>query len=60
MQWIDPALSLLIAAMILWSSWGIVRETLHILLEAAHRAALEYEQAARGGDKRVCGVRERA
>jgi len=33
MQWIDPVLSLLIAFMILYSSWGIVRETLNILLE---------------------------
>ncbi len=33
MQWIDPVLSLVIAGMILWSSWGIVRETLNILLE---------------------------
>jgi cobalt-zinc-cadmium efflux system protein len=33
--WIDPVLSLIIAALILWSSWGIVRETLNILLEGA-------------------------
>lgn len=33
MQWIDPVLSLAIAALILWSSIGIVRETLNILLE---------------------------
>lgn len=32
-NWIDPILSLLIAALILWSSFGIVRETLNILLE---------------------------
>ncbi len=32
-SWIDPVLSLLIAALILWSSVGIVRETLNILLE---------------------------
>jgi cobalt-zinc-cadmium efflux system protein len=32
-NWIDPALSLLIAALILWTSMGIVRETLNILLE---------------------------
>lgn len=31
--WIDPALSVAIAAMIFWSSFGIVRETLNILLE---------------------------
>lgn len=33
LQWIDPVLSLIIAAMIVYSSWGIVRETLNILLE---------------------------
>jgi cobalt-zinc-cadmium efflux system protein len=32
-DWIDPVLSLLIAALILWSSLGIVRESLNILLE---------------------------
>jgi cobalt-zinc-cadmium efflux system protein len=32
-SWIDPALSMAIAAMILWSSIGIVRESLNILLE---------------------------
>jgi cobalt-zinc-cadmium efflux system protein len=37
-QWIDPLLSLLIAAMILWSSLSIVRETLHILLEGTPRS----------------------
>ena len=31
-NWIDPVLSLLIAALILWSSAGIVRESLNILL----------------------------
>jgi cobalt-zinc-cadmium efflux system protein len=35
--WIDPVLSLLIAALILWSSVGIVRETLNILLEGKPR-----------------------
>src|SRR5579863_9396726 len=35
--WIDPALSLVIAALILWSSYGIVRETLNILLEGTPR-----------------------
>jgi cobalt-zinc-cadmium efflux system protein len=35
--WIDPVLSLLIAALIFWSSIGIVRETLNILLEGTPR-----------------------
>jgi cobalt-zinc-cadmium efflux system protein len=38
LQWIDPLLSLVIAAMILASSWSIVRETLHILLEGTPRS----------------------
>jgi cobalt-zinc-cadmium efflux system protein len=36
-MWIDPVLSILIAGMILYSSAGIVRETLHILLEGTPR-----------------------
>ena len=38
LQWIDPVLSLIIAGMILWSSWGIVRETLNILLEGTPKS----------------------
>ena len=34
-SWIDPALSIGISAMVLWSSAGIVRESLNILLEGA-------------------------
>ena len=37
LNWIDPVLSLVIAALILWSSLGIVRETLNILLEGTPR-----------------------
>ena len=37
MTWIDPVLSLIIAAMICWSSVTIVRETLNILLEGTPR-----------------------
>lgn len=33
--WIDPALSIGIACLILWSSLGIIHETLNILLEGA-------------------------
>ncbi|WP_158794879.1 cation diffusion facilitator family transporter [Granulicella sp. L60] len=35
--WIDPLLSIVIAGMILWSSVGIIRETLNILLEGTPR-----------------------
>ena len=33
MFWLDPALGIAIAAMVLWSSMGILRESGHILLE---------------------------
>jgi cobalt-zinc-cadmium efflux system protein len=36
-NWIDPVLSLVIAALILWTSLDIVRETLNILLEGTPR-----------------------
>jgi cobalt-zinc-cadmium efflux system protein len=36
-SWIDPALSIGIACLILWSSLGIIHETLNILLEGAPR-----------------------
>jgi cobalt-zinc-cadmium efflux system protein len=36
-NWIDPALSIGIGCLILWSSLGIIRETLNILLEGTPR-----------------------
>jgi len=36
-NWIDPALSIGIACLIVWSSLGIIRETLNILLEGTPR-----------------------
>lgn len=40
-SWIDPVLSLAIGALILWSSYGIIRESLNILLEGTpHGLAL--------------------
>lgn len=52
--WIDPALSLIIAAMIVWSSWSIVRETLNILLEGTPSAMKL--PAVRGAIAQVPGV----
>jgi len=43
--WIDPALSMAIGALILWSSWEIIRETLNILLEGTPRG-MELERIA--------------
>ncbi len=45
-SWIDPALSFGIGALILWSSYGIIRETLNILLEGIPRG-MEIDAIAR-------------
>jgi len=42
-HWIDPALSIGIGCLILWSSLGIIRETLNILLEGTP-AGISVEQ----------------
>ena len=53
-QWIDAVLSMIIAALIFWSSWGIVRETLHILLEGTP-PSVDLEQL-RSAMRRTPGV----
>ena len=53
-NWIDPVLSLLIAALILWTSFDIVRETLNILLEGTPRGVTLNE--IRSGMEEVEGV----
>lgn len=32
-RWIDPAVSLLVVAVILWSSWGLLRDAVHLSLD---------------------------
>ena len=59
LQWIDPVLSLVIAGMILWSSWGIVRETLNILLEGTPKnVALDDIRSAMGAVAGVANVHD--
>src|ERR1700676_1256280 len=53
-NWIDPVLSIVIAALILWSSIGIVRETLNILLEGPPHGVTLHE--IRAGMEAVSGV----
>ena len=53
-NWIDPVLSIVIAALILWSSIDIVRETLNILLEGTPRGLSLAE--IRSGMQQVEGV----
>ena len=44
--WIDPALGLAIGALVLWSAWGILKESAHILLEGRPRG-MQLENVAR-------------
>ena len=34
---VDPAVSILVAALVLWSAWGLLRSTAHVLLEGTPR-----------------------
>jgi cobalt-zinc-cadmium efflux system protein len=54
--WVDPAIGLAIGAMVLWSAWGILRESCHILLEGMPRQ-ISLEKLARV-ILRVEGVQE--
>jgi len=58
-QWVDPVLSLIIAAIIFWSSLSIVRETLNILLEGApDNVSLTDIRSAMQSVAGVCGVHD--
>lgn len=37
LNWLDPLVSVFIALLILWNAWGILRETVNILLESTPR-----------------------
>ena len=34
LDWIDPLVSLVIAALIVWATWGLLRDSLHLALDA--------------------------
>jgi cobalt-zinc-cadmium efflux system protein len=34
-DWVDPAASMFIAALVIWTAWGLLRDTTHVLLEGA-------------------------
>ena len=49
-NWVDPLVSILIALLVLWSAWGLLRDTAQVLLEGTPRgmepAAVEAALAA--------------
>ena len=53
LRWIDPAVSLLVAGAIVWTTWGLFREALDLALDAVPRgvdpAAIEMALAALPG-----------
>jgi cobalt-zinc-cadmium efflux system protein len=36
-DWVDPVVSMLIGALVLWAAWGLFRDTTRVLLEATPR-----------------------
>lgn len=43
---VDPAMSIVIAALVLWSAWGLLRDSAHVLLEGAP-AGIEPDEVER-------------
>jgi cobalt-zinc-cadmium efflux system protein len=59
LRWIDPALSLLIAAIIFWSSWSLLRESVFLSLGAVpERIEPEEVRAALAGLPGVAAVHD--
>ena len=54
--WIDPAVSLVIAAVIFWQTWGLLRETVEMALAAVPRG-IDYDRV-RAALAALEGVRE--
>lgn len=53
-NWVDPLMSILIAALVLWSAWGLLRDTAHVLLEGTPRGMdPDRVEAALAGDAEV-------
>ncbi len=42
-QWIDPAISLVIVAIVVWGTWGLLRESLSMSMQAVPRSVEEAE-----------------
>lgn len=56
-DWADPVMSLLVAVLVVWSAWGLLRDTTNMLLEAApDDVHLDEVEAALTADSRVLGV----
>jgi cobalt-zinc-cadmium efflux system protein len=56
-DWADPVASVLVAAMVVWSAWGLLRDTTNLLLEAAPDGVhLEDVEAALLADPSVRAV----
>ena len=49
--WIDPAVSIVIAVLIFWQTWGLLRETVEMSLSAVPRG-IEFDQV----DAALCGL----
>lgn len=55
--WVDPAVSIFVAGLVLWSAWGLLRDTAHVLLEGAPRGTdVEEVEAALDNEDGVEGV----
>lgn len=55
--WVDPAVSFLIAALVIWSAWRLLRDATHVLLEGSPKGTDPVAvEAALAGEPGVEGV----
>lgn len=55
--WVDPVASLVVVALVLWSVWGLLRDTTHVLMEGTPRGTDPVQvETALAGEPGVEGV----
>ena len=56
-DWVDPAISIVLSVLVVWSAWSLLRDTTHVMLEGTPRHVdLEAIEAALVGETSVSAV----
>jgi cobalt-zinc-cadmium efflux system protein len=56
-DWVDPLVSILVAVLVVWAAWGLLRDTTNVMLEAAPQDVDPEEvEAALAEDPKVTAV----
>ena len=53
-RWVDPAASVLIGLLVIYSSWSLITQSVAVLMEGAHRRRRRAASAARTATRQSC------